>query len=364
MTTLFALAAFRFQDPLGLLLLIPLAALVVWRYRKRKERPAAIFSHTAVFRDLPKTLTLRTLPLVRGMIVAGLALAILALARPQLGREDYRVRAEGISMALCLDRSGSMQAMDFTLNGERVDRFEVVKKIFRDFVLGNKEFSGRPDDRVALITFGGFVDALCPLTLDHEALSETLSMVKLPEPLIDQNGQFVSVGLLDEEGSTAIGDALMTAIERLRESESKSRVIILLSDGRQNTGAVTAEEAAEVAKSLGIRVYTIGIGSTGMAPFPVYGPDGQKGYARQPVELDEAALGAIAKTTGGEYFNARDSNALSKVCATIDQLEKTTHEDRVFTKYRELYRHFLIPAALLLLVGVVLLQTRYQSLPE
>ena len=359
-----ALTGFRFQDPLWLLLLLPLAAIIYWRFRRRAERPALIFSNTEVFRGIPKTLTLRLLPFVRGAVALGLALSILALARPQLGREDYRVRAEGISMALCLDRSGSMQAMDFSLDGKRVDRFEVVKKIFHDFVLGNKEFSGRPDDRIALITFGGFVDALCPLTLDHEALSEILSMVKLPEPLVNQHGEFIDLGMLNEEGSTAIGDALVAAVERLLESESKSRIVILLSDGKQNAGAVTAEEAAEVAKTHGIRVYTVGIGSTGMAPLPVYGPDGRKGYSNQPVELDEAALKRIAETTGGEYFNARDAGTLENVCATIDKLEKTAHEDRVFTKYRELYRYFLLPGALLLFAGVILLTTRFKPLPE
>ena len=353
---------FRFQDPLWLLLLIVWALGIFW-YRRRKKS-TVIFSTVAPFVDIPKTPAQQLLPTVRFAVAAAVALMIIALARPQSGQEAYRVRSEGISMMICLDRSGSMQAMDFFLDNQRVDRFAAVKQIFRDFALGSDRFSGRPDDRMGLVTFGGYVDALCPLTLDHETLSDILDMVRIPEPLTDASGRIISNDILDEESATAIGDALVAAVERLRTSGSKSNVVILLSDGKQNTGAVSAEEAAEIAKTLGVRVYTIGIGSTGIAPFPAYGPDGQKGFVNQPVELDESTLKKIAETTSGQYFNARDTDALAKICAEIDTLEKTVHEERIFTRYRELYRYFLAPGVVLLLIGVTLLRTKFRVFPE
>lgn len=353
---------FRFEDPLWLLAAIPLAAAVLWRWRRGANR-AAVFSSLDAIRTVRPTLRQRLLPLVPALWLVGLATLVVALARPQFGQEDYRVRSEGIAMALCLDRSGSMQAMDFVLDGKRVDRFAVVRKIFRDFVLGSGSFSGRPDDLIALIAFGGYVDALCPLTLDHDALAETLEMIQPAEPLRDTNGRIVSNDILDEETATAIGDALVAAVERLEKSKAKSNVVVLLSDGKQNTGAVTAEEAAQLAKHKGVRVYTIGIGSTGIAPFPVYGPDGRKAYSNQPVELDETSLRQIAKTTGGEYFNARDTDTLAKICAKIDALEKTEHSERVFTRYRELYAGWLAAGLALILLAAALELTALRTTP-
>lgn len=341
--------SFRFQDPLWLLLILP-SAWLAWQKTRKRNRAAILFSSLSVFHQIPKTWGTRLLPIVRGSVWVGLILAVIALARPQRGEENYRVRSEGIAMAICLDRSGSMRTPDFVLDGRSVDRFTVVKKIFNDFVLGTNDFSGRPDDRIALVTFGGFVDSLCPLTLDHETLAAVLKMVQLPQPLVDQSGRVIADEIYQEESATAIGDALVAGVERLRESGAKSQVIILLSDGAQNTGAVTAEEAAEVAKTFGIRVYTIGIGT--------------RGNAFEPLEFDEATLRQIAETTGGEYFSAQDTRTLQKVCETIDSLEKTIHEDRVFTRYRELYREFLIPGLAFLLIGTILLKTRFKSLPD
>lgn len=352
---------FRFEDPLWLLAALPLVAAILWRAGGKKS--AVIFSSVETLRNVPATMRQRLLPILPALQIAGITALVIALARPQFGQEDYRVKSEGIAMALCLDRSGSMQAMDFVLDGKRVDRFAVVRNIFRSFVLGDRTFSGRPDDRIALIAFGGYVDALCPLTLDHDALAETLEMIQPAEPLIDASGRMISNDILDEETATAIGDALVSAVERLEKSDAKSRVVILLSDGKQNTGAVSADEAAKLAKHKGVRVYTIGIGSTGIAPFPVYGPDGQKAYSNQQVELDETTLRLIAKTTGGEYFNARDTDTLAKVCEKIDALEKTEHSERVFTKYRELYAGCLAAGLALLLAAALLELTALRTTP-
>lgn len=363
-TSFFAVGrTLRFADPLWLLAAIPFLAVLLWRVR-RQERQAVLFSAVGLLREIRPTVRQRLLILVPILIGAGGLGAIVAMARPQSGEEDYRVHGEGIDMVLCLDRSGSMAAMDFTLNRKRVDRFTVVKQIFRDFILGNDHYSGRPDDRVGLITFGGYVDTLCPLTLDHEALAETLEMVNIPEPLRDARGRIISNDILDEETATAIGDALVTAVERLESSGARSRVVVLLSDGKQNTGAVSAEEAAAIAKKKGIRVYTIGIGSTGFVPFPQYGPDGQKVLVNQPMELDEGTLRQIASATGADYFNARSTGALDEICRKIDELEKTEHTERVFTRYNELYFPWLAWGAALLAVGVVLNFTWLKTTPR
>lgn len=353
---------FRFQDPYWLLLLIPLALLIVLQW-KRRARSVLVFSHTALFEGIPATFAARIKPLIGWLVYIGLGLMIVALARPQRGKEGFRVRAEGIALVMCIDRSGSMQAMDFFIERKRVDRLEVVKKVFRDFVLGGKELPGRPDDMVALVAFGGYVDSFCPLTLDHDSLAQMLAMIQSPQPLFDKNGQPIRSTILEEEAATAIGDALMCSVDRLRNSKAKSKVIILLSDGVQNTGIASAEEAAKVAAKMGIRVYTIGIGTSEPVPFPVHGPKGEKGYSRQIVELDEQMLKEIAKVTNGEYFHVAETDSLRKVCAEIDTLEKTTHEDHVFTKYVELYRGFLGSGLVLLLLGTILLQTRFRSLP-
>ena len=245
MTTLFAAgASFRFQTPSAFLLLIP-ALWLALRILSPRRREAFLFSSLTVFGSLPQTWATRLFPVVRALVPAGLILAVAALARPRWGEQENSVENEGIAMAICLDRSGSMRNDDFVLNGKRVERFDAVKKIFNDFVLGDGKFSGRPNDKIALVVFGGYVDALCPLTLDHEALAEMLRTVHVPNPPVNRYGQMVPDQLFQEESATAIGDALAAAVGRLKDADAKSKVIILLSDGVQNVGAVTAEEAAD-----------------------------------------------------------------------------------------------------------------------
>ncbi|MDO5552502.1 MAG: VWA domain-containing protein [Planctomycetia bacterium] len=352
----------RFQNPYWLLLLIPLILVILLRNR-RQYGHVFVFSNVSEFTDLPKTFCSQVRFLVPWLFYFGVALLIVALARPQKGREEYRVRRDGIAIAMCLDRSGSMQALDFKLDGKQVDRLAVVKQVFRDFVMGNRDFPGRPDDLIALIAFGGYVDSWCPLTLDHQTLTDMLAMIECPQPLYDRNGNLLGGQVMEEEAATAIGDALISSIDRLRNCKAKSRVIILLSDGAQNTGVVTAQEAAQVAKEFGIRIYTIGIGSSGPVPFPVYGPDGFAGYTKQILELDESTLREIAETADGQYFHVSDTDALRKVCARIDELERTEHEDRAFTKYNELYRWFLVPGALLIFLALALVFTRFRTVP-
>ena len=349
MTTLFAAgASFRFQTPSALLLLIP-ALWLALRILSPRRREAFLFSSLTVFGSLPRTWATRLFPVVRALVPAGLILAVIALARPQWGEQENSVENEGIAMAICLDRSGSMRNDDFILNGKRVERFDAVKKIFNDFVLGDGKFSGRPNDKIALVVFGGYVDALCPLTLDHEALAEMLRTVHVPNPPVNRYGQMVPDQLFQEESATAIGDALAAAVGRLKDADAKSKVIILLSDGVQNVGAVTAEEAAELAAEFGIRIYTIGIGTRG-TPF-------------EPLAFDDETLRKTAEITGGEYYSAEDTETLDRVCRQIDKLEKSRYEEHVYTLYRELYSWFLFPGVVLILLGIVLRTTRFRSLP-
>ncbi|MBI2479852.1 MAG: VWA domain-containing protein [Planctomycetia bacterium] len=309
---------------------------------------------------------LMTVPLLLATVVSMRGerlLVVVALARPQHGLKDFQIQTEGISIVMCIDRSGSMQALDFQLGGNRVDRLEAVKAVFHDFVAGNGRLPGRPDDQIGLVAFGGFAEAKAPLTLDHGALLDVLETVEIPQPVYDREGNVINLRFLDEERATAIGDAVALAVERLRDSQAKSKVIILLSDGENTAGAIAPEEAAKAAESFGIKIYAIGVGTTGMAPFKMLDPFGRERLFQQPVKLDEAALKMLAGTTHGRYFNAKDTNALEDVYHHIDRLEKTQLEGRLYTEYRELFQWWLLPGLALIVTELSLRCTRFRSLP-
>lgn len=358
---------FRFESPYFFLFLIPLIIVIVVLERRQK-RASVVFSDVSLIRSLPKTFVQRTAPFVPWLFYLGVALLIVALARPQSGKEEYRIRSEGIALMMCVDRSGSMKAVDFKIDGQRVNRLEAVKKTFRDFVRGTTSRSGislpgRKDDMIGLLAFGGYVDAYCPLTLDHATLIELSEQIQIPEPIFDRWGNNVAERLIQEESLTAIGDALAQAVERLKDAKAKSKVIILLSDGDQTFGTLTPQEGAETAKAYGIKIYSIGIGSTGTVPVVLTNSFGQQVTVNQNYVLDETQLREIAELTGGMYFNAKNTQALERVYAEIDQLEKTEHEGRVYTQYTELFRRPLTLGCLLILLNIVLSCTRYRRLP-
>jgi Ca-activated chloride channel family protein len=352
----------RFQDPQWLLLLVPLLVLGIWAVR-RQRRAAVLYSDTSILAELPKTTALRVKRLLPWVRLLGLALVVAALARPQKGREEFRVQTEGIAIQMCIDRSGSMQAMDFEIDGRRVDRLAAVKQVFHDFVAGNGRLPGRPDDLIGLVAFGGYADSKCPLTLDHGALGDVLDAVEIPQPIRDRQGRVINQRLLEEDLSTAIGDAVVLAIDRLKDAKAKSKVIILLSDGQQNAGAIDPAEAAKTAKTFGVKIYAIGIGSTGQAPFPETDSFGRTVLVPRMVELDETTLKMLADQTGGRYFNARDTDALENVYAEIDRQEKSLSEGRLYTEYRELYQYAMFPGLGLILLEILLSCTRFRSLP-
>jgi Ca-activated chloride channel homolog len=356
---------FRFHDPLWLVLLVPLAALGWWVHRRRAA--AVVYSSVELLKALPVTTAQRVRRVLPVLGLLGLALLIVASARPQRGNENYRVRTEGIAIEMCIDRSGSMNTpmddKDVDADGKPATRLQVVKKTFRQFVNGGDGLRGRDDDLIGLVDFGGYVDVKCPLTLDHGALDQLLDTVVIAEPLVDAAGRIVNPRLLQEDQSTAIGDALATAVDRLKDVKAKSKVIILLSDGVSNSGVMTPEQATELAKTHGIKVYTIGIGSTKPVRVPTTDIFGRTVMVPARIEFDERALREIADATGGQYFNAEDTESLREVYAVIDQLEKTVAEGRLYTDYRDLFEFALLPGFALILLQVVFMSTRFRSLP-
>ena len=353
---------FRFQDPWWLLLLLPVAAAGAAMFWRRPQA-AVLYSSVAMLRRLPVTWAQRVKRFLPWLFLAGMAALIVALARPQHGKEEFRIRAEGIAIEMAVDRSGSMQALDFTIDNEPANRLEVIKKVFREFVEGGGELAGRPDDLIGLVAFGGFAEAKCPLTLDHPALMQVLEDVKIPQPIYNRQGEIVNQRLLGEEQATAIGDAIALAVERLKPVKAKSKIVILLTDGESNAGVLQPLEAAKIAKTYGIKIYTIGIGSNSPVPFPAMDVFGRKVIARQIFPLDEATLKEIAETTGGQYFNARNTASLKDIYAEIDKLEKTVSEGRLYTQYRELFPYALFPGIGLILLEVGLVSTRFRTLP-
>jgi Ca-activated chloride channel family protein len=273
--------------------------------------------------------------------VAALFLLILALARPQGGSVSREVTSDGVDILLVADASGSMRALDLFIGDERAPRLEVAKKVIRDFV------DGRVGDRIGLVVFGDEAIVQCPTTVDYGVLEQTLAAVK--------------IGMAG--GSTAIGSAIGTATNSLMPLPGHSKVIILLTDGKNETGLLDPVQAARAAATYGIKIYTIGVGSRGDAPVPVQGLLGGTHYRYVPVDLDEPTLQAIADATGGRYYRADSTETLEKVFKIIDELERTEVEVKEFTDYEELYTAALWPALLLLLLELVLRATWLRTLP-
>jgi Ca-activated chloride channel family protein len=330
-----------FGSPFYLFLAIPLG-IAAWFVYRRRVRQALVF---APFHRLPAaraTWRTRLRPLAPLLYLAGAALAVVALARPQTVFSRSIRRSDAIAIQMVVDCSGSMQALDFdTVNYQRT-RLDVVKETFGKFV------AQRPGDLIGLITFGGFAASRVPLTLDHGALLHSLQGVETARERYNAGGQLMN----QEEMLTAIGDALATACARLEPSDVKSRIIVLLTDGESNTGLIKQpEEAAKVARTLGIKVYTIGVGTTGNAPFRARDMFGRQVIGQAPVRLDEDLLRSIAQITGGQYFNVTDPKGLGRVMETINKLEKTSINTELFNKYDEHYLKFLVPGLALLFAG-------------
>jgi Ca-activated chloride channel family protein len=335
-----------------------------WRYRPR-SRPAAVFSSVTDLRGLPVTTAQRLrrfLPYLYGL---GLCLAIAGLARPQAGKAESRISGQGIAIELVIDISGSMEAIDFQLAGKDVSRLQAVKHVIEEFVLGSRSsgLSGRTDDLIGLVAFGGFADSKCPLTLDHGALVDIVQGLEIPRPIRDSQGRVINVQGLQEELATAIGDGVALGVDRLRGAKAKSKVLILLTDGDNNAGVVDPREAARIALESSIKVYTIGIGRNGTVPIPQEDEFGNRVLVPARFRIDEELLREMAQTGKGRYFHASDSEGLAEVYAEIDKLEKSQLEETKYSEYTELYPWVAGTGLVLILAIGVLTETRFRSLP-
>jgi len=355
-----------FRDPWLAVLLPAIPALfgLSWWLRRRGRRDAAIrFSNLAPFRRLPPTARLRfrhVVPVLRGL---ALALLALALMRPQKGTEMSPESSKGISILMAVDRSGSMLTEDFEIDGKTATRMEAVKKVFRSFVAGGDGLRGRPADEIGIVTFAGYPIPLAPLTLDHGAVLGFLDTIQPYRPPTDRLGRPIDDEQTRmEEGMTAIGDGLALAADRLKDLDSKSKVIILLSDGRSNFGQLDPVEGAELAKTFGIKIHAIGVGRAGTVMRKVQTIFGTQ-LVPQQSDLDEETLEAVAEKTGGRYWNAEDTKALAEVYREIDSLERADIESSRFYRFDEKFQWLAIAALALLAVEVVLSGTVFRRIP-
>lgn len=317
-----------FHSPIYFLLILLLPWLG-WRLFVRRRRAAIPFSSVDFASELKPTWRQRLAWLPAALTLLAFTFTIVALAQPREGRERTISDSEGIAIEMVVDRSGSMQAMDFKIDGENIDRLTAIKNVVASFVLGDEHLDGRFSDLIGLVSFAGYADGITPLTLDHTYLVSQLSQTQI-------------VTHRSEDG-TAIGDAISLAVEKLTALDQRqknpvtSKVIILLTDGENNAGEFEPVQAAELAAKLGIKIYTIGVGTKGRAPVPVIdGFTGREEIRWMDVNIDEATLKKVAQTTGGKYFRATDTDSLQEIYREIDLLEKTTVESKHFVDYREL----------------------------
>jgi Ca-activated chloride channel family protein len=325
-----------------LLLLLLLLPLLAWLKGKRGEPPAFIYSSVQLVRGILNITRTRSGGFLSALRWLALALFIVALAQPRLTRSETRVTASGVDIVVALDMSGSMISEDFQVHGQRVNRFNMARAVLKGFI------DKRPNDRIGLVVFATQPFIATPLTLDHDFLQENLERLKIGD--IDEN-------------RTAIGSALGTAVNRLREVKSKSKIVILMTDGQNNSGNIAPLTAAEAAKALGVKVYTIGIGLRGMAPMPVFFAGRRVDTRMLPVDIDEDTLKKIADGTQGKYYRADNSEHFQAIYAEIDKLEKTEKDVRKFSQHRELFAWAITPGFGLLLLELLLRHTFWRRLP-
>jgi Ca-activated chloride channel homolog len=326
----------RFANPefLWLLVLLPLVAYFVW-WRRRRMVTELQFSSLQPFENTPKSFRERLRHSPVALRLMALLCLIVALARPQSISSRQNVSTEGIDIVLLLDISGSMLAEDFTPN-----RIEAAKQVAEDFI------DGRQNDRIGLVIFSGVSFTQCPLTTDYTVLKHLLSQVK--------NGMVVD--------GTAIGMAIANGVNRLKDSKAKSKVMILLTDGVNNRGEIDPLTAAKIAATYGIRIYTVGVGAQGEAPYPVQTPFGIR---RQliPADLDEKSLSTIAEMTGGKYFRATDNEKLKAIYKEIDKMERTKIQVTAYKRYTELYDTWLMFGFALVVLEIGMASTVLRKIP-
>jgi Ca-activated chloride channel family protein len=330
----------RFLQPEWFWALTLLPLVMLWRGR-RGPVAAIQYSDVGLARAVARRSRSRVGNFVWLFAILAAVLMIVGLARPQRGHSRTEVTAHGIDIVLGLDVSGSMQALDFMIDNQRINRIEVVKSVVGKFI------DERPNDRIGLIAFAGSPYLVSPITLDHDWLQ--------------QNLERVAIGGVDD--GTAIGSAIAAAVNRLRTTPAKSKVVILLTDGMNNTGKISPLAAAEAARALGVKIYTIGVGVRGKAPVPVRDEAGNVRLVMAQVDVDEKTLQSVADQTGGKFYRATDTDSLERIYEQINRLETTAQTVQKFEHYDELYPWALIPALAILGFSFLLQHTRYRRLP-
>ena len=328
-----------FAYPYLLLLLLTLP-LLAWLKGRRGQPPAFVYSSVQLVRGLGSAHRSQAGAFLAALRWVALAVLLVALAQPRFTKTETQVKATGVDIVVALDLSGSMESEDFEKGGERINRLQMAKEVLENFILK------RPGDRIGLVAFSGKAYVAAPLTLDHDFLQANVERLRLH---------------MIEDG-TAIGSGLATAVNRLRDVKSKSKIVILMTDGQNNAGKVPPMTAAEAAKSLKVKVYTIGVGTRGQAPMPV-NVFGQKRYQMVPVDIDEDTLTKIADLTGGKYYRADNAQTFRQIYDEIDRLEKTESEVKKYSQHRELFPWFVAVGLSLLLAEVLLSHTVLRRLP-
>jgi Ca-activated chloride channel homolog len=323
------------------LLLLPVLA---WLKGRRGSPPAFLYSSVKLVAGLTNVRRSRAGFFLAALRWLAVALFIVALAQPRSMKSTTTVKASGVDIVVAVDMSGSMVSEDFVVNGQRVNRFNMARSVLKNFI------DKRPSDRIGLIVFATQAFIATPLSLDHDFLQENLDRL--------------DIGTIDSN-ATAIGDALTTAINRLRDLKSKSKIVILMTDGQNNSGKIQPLMAADAARALGIKVYTIGIGEQGSAPMPVgRNPyTGETVYRNVPVDVDEDTLEKIADETNGKYYRADNAEKFRQIYTDIDKLEKTEAIINKFAEYTELFPWFVWAGLAILLVELILGQTLLRRLP-
>jgi len=323
---------------LSFILLIPLVILFI---RKRHVDSTFTFSSEELLKEIKPTMRLRASKYLILFRAAAVALFLVALARPQSVLEGTKTISEGVDIVLTLDTSTSMLAEDFKIGPARVNRYEIVKEVVKDFIRKRK------DDRVGLVAFAARAYTVCPLTTDYAWLNENLDRVR--------------VGMIED--ATAIGSAIATSVNRLRTSKTKSKIVILLTDGVSNAGTISPLVAAEAAKALKIKVYAIGVGTKGLVPYPLKDMYGRIIYKNIPIEMDEEILKRIADVTGAKYYLASDTETLRRIYDDISKLEKSNIEHLGYRETSELLYYFLIPGLIILALEILLANTLFMRVP-
>ena len=330
-----------FRNPLFLLFIILVVPLFIFFAGRQRREAAFKFSSGELLSGFRKSLRLRLSTKLVYVRMLSVILFIVAFARPQAPIEETEITTEGIEIVLAVDVSTSMRAEDFELHGARQNRLEVVKDVVKDFI------KSRRGDRIGLVVFAGRPYTVCPLTLDYEWLLHNLDRAQ--------------IGMIED--GTAVGSGIAASSNRLKDTEAKSKVIILLTDGRNNAGKISPLTAAEAAKALKIKIYTIGAGSEGPVPYPFTDRFGRSIYRPVKIDIDDETLERIADVTGGKYFRALNTGGLREIYREIDELEKVPIKERGFMEYRELFGLFLMPGFVILLLEILFGNTVLRRLP-